>query len=170
MDAAEFKLLFLPCHPKLYRMAFRLVGNAQDAEDMVQETYYRLWSKREEFFELENPDGFCMATLKNVCFDSIRRKHLDEADELPESLTLMADDDVAPDIETHDEAVKVMDLINRLPEPQRRVMTLRDVADMSFDEIELSTGLSPGNIRTLLSRARKKIREQYNLLLNYERK
>lgn len=169
MDAAEFKQLFLPCHPKLYRMAFRLTGNAQDAEDMVQEAYFRLWSKRDEIFELENPDGFCMTILKNVCFDNLRRKRVEEADEPPESLQVMADDDTDRDIEARDEAGKVMELINRLPEPQRQVMTMRDVADLSLDEIELSTGLSPGNIRTLLSRARKKIREQYNQLLNYER-
>lgn len=170
MDAAEFKTLFMPCHPKLYRMAFRLMGNVQDAEDMVQETYFRLWSKRDEIATLANPDGFCMATLKNVCFDNLRRNRPDETDDPPETLPLMADEDVARDIETHDEAIKVMQLIHHLPEPQRQVMTMRDVADMSFDEIELSTGLSSGNIRTLLSRARKKIREQYNLLLNYERK
>ena len=46
MDAREFKRRFLPCHQKLYRVAFRLMGNAQDAEDMVQEAYLRLWKKR----------------------------------------------------------------------------------------------------------------------------
>ena len=42
MDAAEFKQQFLPYHRKLYRVAFRLTGKPQDAEDMVQEAYLRL--------------------------------------------------------------------------------------------------------------------------------
>ena len=37
MDAASFKQQFLPCHAKLYRVAFRLMGNVQDAEDILQE-------------------------------------------------------------------------------------------------------------------------------------
>ena len=48
MDANDFKRLFLPYHRKLYRVAFRLLGNVQDAEDMVQEAYLKLWKRREE--------------------------------------------------------------------------------------------------------------------------
>ena len=51
MDAASFKQQFLPCHAKLYRVAFRLMGNVQDAEDMVQEAYLKLWKKRDELPE-----------------------------------------------------------------------------------------------------------------------
>ena len=46
MDAAEFKQQFLPYHRKLYRTAFRLTENPQEAEDMVQEAYLKLWNKR----------------------------------------------------------------------------------------------------------------------------
>ena len=42
MDAASFKQQFLPCHAKLYRVAFRLMGNVQDAEDMVPVSYTHL--------------------------------------------------------------------------------------------------------------------------------
>ena len=44
MDASDFKRKFLHYHQKLYRVAFRLLGNTQDAEDMVQETYLKLWN------------------------------------------------------------------------------------------------------------------------------
>jgi RNA polymerase sigma-70 factor (ECF subfamily) len=166
MDAAEFKQLFLPCHPKLYRMAFRLTGNGQEAEDMVQEAYLRLWSKRNELSHIENPDGFCLTLLRNICLDHLRRKYVEEADAPPEELPIASGEDLEHELEVRDEAVHLMELIDRLPPPQRRVIKMRDVADMSFEEIEQSTGLSPGNIRLLLSRARKKIREQYKLLLN----
>lgn len=170
MYAAEFKTLFLPVQTKLYRLAFRLTGNAQDAEDMVQETYLRLWRRREEIAELSNPDAFCLTTLRNVCYDAFRRKELPEDDSPPEELTIADDTDLARETEMLDDAERIRLLIDRLPEPQRAVMSMRDIGDLSFDEIGLATGLSQTNIRVLLSRARKKIREQFNQIMNYERK
>lgn len=170
MDAAEFKALFLPAQAKLYRLAFRLTGNAQDAEDMVQETYLRLWRRREEIDVVSNPDAFCLTTLRNVCYDAFRHKEIPEDDSPPEELTVADDSDPARETEMLDDAERIRLLIDRLPEPQRAVMRMRDIGDLSFDEIGLATGLSAGNIRVLLSRARKKIREQFNQIMNYERK
>ena len=48
IEADEFREKFLPLHPCLYRTAYVLLGNAQDAEDMVQEAYLKLWNKRNE--------------------------------------------------------------------------------------------------------------------------
>ena len=47
VTADIFKRLYLP-HPKLYRIAFALVGNQEEAEDIVQEVYSRLWERRDE--------------------------------------------------------------------------------------------------------------------------
>ena len=47
MDAESFKNEFLPYHRKLYSVAYRLLENAADAEDLVQEAYLKLWDKRE---------------------------------------------------------------------------------------------------------------------------
>lgn len=170
MDAAEFKYLFLPCQNKLYRLAFRLTGNAQDAEDMVQETYLRLWKRRGELVGLTNPDAFCMTTLKNVCFDAMRQKRPPEDDSPPEQLSIADTQDISLETEMVDSAEILTILIDKLPEPQRSVIRMRDISDLSFDEIGLATGISEGNIRVLLSRARKKIREQFNNILKYERK
>ena len=57
MSADEFKALFLPFHVRLYRTAYALLGNAQDAEDMVQDAYLKLWSKRDELEIRTNPEA-----------------------------------------------------------------------------------------------------------------
>ena len=46
MDVESFKRLFLPLHPKLFRIAYALVENKSDAEDILQDAYYKLWSRR----------------------------------------------------------------------------------------------------------------------------
>ena len=157
MDTAEFKQQFLPYHRKLYRVAFRLTGNPQNAEDMVQEAYLKLWNKRDELADV-------------LCYDVLRRSQPDEDGRPPEELNLPMDTNIAREIEQRDEVNQVKRLIGRLPEQQKRVILLRDVNDCSFEEIEQATGLNAINIRVLLSRARKKIREQYNAIMNYESK
>lgn len=170
MDAAKFKQQFLPCHPKLYRVAFRLMGNSQDAEDMVQEAYLKLWNKRDELANILNTEAYCVALIKNLCYDALRRTQLDEDGRAPEELSLPTDTNIAREVEQRDEVNQVRRLIGQLPEQQKRVILLRDVNDCSFEEIEQATGLNAINIRVLLSRARKKIREQYNEIMNYESK
>lgn len=169
MDADEFKRRFLPCHAKLYRTACMLTGNAQDAEDMVQEAYMRLWDKRNELTHVESAEAYGVTLVKHLCLDWLRKNSRQAATCMPEDVALAAEDNDSPGIRTeaHDEADCLRRLISRLPANQRQVMWLRDVNECSYDEIAQATGLSDVNIRVLLSRARKMIREQYKRICDY---
>lgn len=170
MDASDFKQKFLPYHRKLYRVAFQLMGNAQDAEDMVQEAYLKLWKRRDELpTDIRSVEAYCVTLIKNVCYDTLRLSRLDEDGRSPEELNIATESNVIKEVEQKDEVRHVMKLINKLPDQQRKVMLMRDVDDRPYEEIEQATGLSPINIRVLLSRARKKIREQFKEMMNYER-
>jgi RNA polymerase sigma-70 factor (ECF subfamily) len=68
-----------------------------------------------------------------------------------------------------DESKQIQRLIDKLPEKQRQVIRLRDINDCSLKEIEEITGLSSINVRVLLSRARKVVKEQYLKVTSYER-
>lgn len=170
MEATDFKKQFLPYHRKLYRTAFLLLGNAQDAEDMVQEAYLKLWKRRNELpSEIANREAYCVTLIKNLCHDALRSRHLKEDGRMPEELPLTVDSNTVLEVEKKDEARQIIRLIEQLPEPQRTVMKLRDIEEFDYPEIEKITQLSPANIRVLLSRARKKIREQFKELMAYER-
>ena len=162
MDVESFKRLFLPLHPKLFRIAYALVENKSDAEDILQDAYYKLWSRRNELADVRNPEAFCVTLVKNLCLDFLRSPRAGRHDEdVTEAVTLSTDS--SPDKE-----LEVRHLINRLPENQRQVLRLRGIEDCSIDEIEQITGLSAVNIRVLLSRARKIIREQFEKYYAYE--
>lgn len=170
MDANDFKRKFLPYHRKLYRVAFHLMGNAQDAEDMVQEAYLKLWKRRDGLPpDIDNLEAYCVTLVKNVCYDALRLSHLEEDGRPPEELSIAGSTNVSHEVELRDEARQVMTLIGKLPDQQRQVMQMRDVEDRPYEEIEEATGLTSVNIRVLLSRARKKIREQFLEIRNYER-
>lgn len=170
MDAESFKRKYLSFHPKLYRIAHALVENKTNAEDILQDAYFKLWNKRDELPEMENPEAFCVTLVKNLCLDFLRSPRAKRREtEIEEVFTLATDSSPEKELETKEKEQQIRQLINRLPDNQRQVLRLRGINDCSIDEIEQITGLSAVNIRVLLSRARKAIREQFDKLYEYER-
>lgn len=160
MDAEAFKKVFLPYHQKLYRVAYRIVQDTANAEDIVQETFIKLWNKRDELDNIDNTEGFAIIILRNTCLDYLRKSKNDyhttyEAD-IQETVSL------STQIELQDNVRYVKSLIDKLPEQQRQVIMFKHWDGYSDEEIKEMTGLSPGNIRVILSRARKTIKEQYS--------
>ena len=160
MQASDFKQLFLPCHRKLFSVAYRLMSNAQAAADMVQETFLKLWMQRDKMEKVDNPEAYSITVLRRIFYDKMRAGHLQEVDKDVGSLQVSSSQNISKQLEEADEYQRVRLLINHLPEPQARIMLMRDIEDRSFDEISTETGLTEVNIRSILSRARKKIREQ----------
>ena len=64
MDAESFKRKFLSFHPKLFRIAYALVENKADAEDILQDAYFKLWNKRDDLPDIANPEAFCVTLVK----------------------------------------------------------------------------------------------------------
>lgn len=163
MEANEFKQVFLPHHRLLYNIAIRITGNSQDAEDLVQETYIRLWKQRDNLGQLSNAQAYAVTTLRHVCFDALSSRppdgmvtQLDTS--TPEPLS---DHDTSTDIDRRETSAMVHKLIDRLPSPQREIITMRDIDEMPFDQIAQATGLTQGNIRIILFRARRQIKELF---------
>lgn len=160
MDVERFKQRYLPLHPKLYRIAYAIVENKADAEDILQEAYCKLWNKREELEEILNAEAFCVTLVKNLCLDYLRSPRVNREKEALEVVVIATDSSPEKEIEAQDDIRHIQGLIDQLPENQKQVIRLRGIEDCSFEEIEQLTGLSASNIRTLLSRARKFIREK----------
>lgn len=166
MDAETFKQRLLPLSRQLYWTAYRLTGERSEAEDLVQEVYARLWTLREKLPPDMNDLPYCLRTLRNVFLNMQRAQHIETDDADDETLGNIADDDT-PDTLTEQRELSgiVLKLVENLPEQQRRVMTMKDVDDCSIDEIAAHTGLAPGNIRVILSRARKTVRQELKKML-----
>jgi RNA polymerase sigma-70 factor (ECF subfamily) len=91
MDAAEFKMIFLPCHRRMYAAAWRLTGNQQEAEDLVQDTLLRLWTKREDIAIPDRAEAFAVIALRTLFYDQRRKKHLLENDDQPQEHQIRTD-------------------------------------------------------------------------------
>lgn len=162
MDTCEFKRRFLPLNLRLYRMAWSLTHNVQDAEDLVQEAYCRLWRKRNDLSSIDNDEAYCVRLLRNLYYDGRRMASVREVDVgPPDNLQLPATDDVQRDIERTEAAEALHRIIGTLPDRQRDIITRRDLCDESFADIATDLQMPEGSVRTLLSRARLKLKEQF---------
>lgn len=159
MDAKLFRQIYYPFHEKLYRIAFRILQDMQNAEDSVQETYLKLWDKRHELGHVEHPEKYAVMTLRNMCLNHIRAqkgKITQSHDfEIPEEHSLLSQ------IEDRDEIAYLKQLITKLPEQQRQVIMLRHVEGYSYEEIGDIIEQDVKSVRVVVSRARKALREHF---------
>lgn len=158
MNTEIFKEIFIPYHQKMYRIAYRILNDHGNAEDILQETYIKLWNKRDDIEQIENTEAYAIIVLRNTCLDFLRRKK----EYLPEfEVDVRQSGSLARDVEAKDELNQVRKLVDQLPDQQRLVMQLKHWDEYTDDEIEEITGMSQVNIRVTLSRARKTIREKF---------
>lgn len=166
MTSEEFKSSVLPIKDKLYRFSLRLMGDRDDAQDIVQEIFLRLWSKRDKLSEYRNLEAFAMTMTRNLCLDKLKSPAAKK--EQIEDKNMTDYRDPYQNAETSDAVSLVKQAMDSLPEQQKMVIHLRDVEGCDFDEIAEISGLSLNNIRVILSRARKKVRDVLIKLNHYE--
>lgn len=155
MTAHEFKKTYLPFQQKMFTVAYRILGNAQDAEDMVQEAYIKLWQKRDCIPHDCDQAAFCVTLTRNMCIDRLRRTHLLIVEAEPQESDSPQSRSVEEGFISKESGEKLMDVINLLPNRQRSILLMRDIEGISYMDIAVATGLSEVNVRVTLSRARK---------------
>ena len=160
MEEKDFRRWVMPMQRLMYGLALRLGLCPEDAADAVQETLLRLWRNR-----LGLPDqqealrAYCLTALRNECVSKKRRIFpMTSADELAE----ISDNLSSEDAEQSDSVRHIRRLIETLPSSQQRVIILSSIYHLDTAEIAEATGLSPGNVRQLLSRGRKRLRDLLN--------
>lgn len=164
MDATDFRHIVMPHYRPMYRMALAILGNSDDAQDAVQEAVAKLWHRRDTLPEDSKVLSYCLTTVRHCCADMLRmRRHVPITDDMRD---MCADDlaDVSRSVESRDTLHKVIDLAATLPSAQQEVLRLRSYGDYSLQEIAEMTGTSYENARTLLSRARRRLKELYRNL------
>jgi RNA polymerase sigma-70 factor (ECF subfamily) len=161
MDAREFKQRFMPHYRLLYRVAYHLTGNEQDAEDLLQDLYLKLWQKRDDLPDETINDAYLATMMRNLFVDQRRLKHVDASAELKNEDGPPDERSLDRQIDARDEVRQMEGLINELSERDAKIIQMHLVEDCSYEEIERDTGLSQGNIRIIVMRTKKKLKQQF---------
>lgn len=154
----DFRKIWIPLADRFYRVAYHLLESRDDAEDAVQELYLKILSIPGKLVYVRDPAAYGITLLKNICIDRIRRRESRRAEQLED---FMAADASGPErkMTEKDTLSRVMKEMERLPEKQAKVLRMRALEGLEYDEIARRTGLSQVNIRVLISMARKTLKK-----------
>ncbi|MEZ2445993.1 RNA polymerase sigma factor (sigma-70 family) [Chitinophaga sp. W3I9] len=169
MSLDRFLTQVVPVRPKLYRFAFRLLGNEEDAQDITQDALMKVWDMQEKMAELQNMEAWCMRITRNLALDKIKARKYRMSDELDRAGELPATQQKSPHAvtEQNDVMEKVHVAINALPEKYRTILQLRDIDGHSYQEIADILDIDMNDVKVNLHRARKTVREKLQNLQVY---
>lgn len=147
----------------VYGLAYRLTGNTQDAEDLTQETFIRVFRSLDRF----KPGSFkawIHRITTNLFLDNARRANVIRMEALPDDTDRVPSDEPAPaallDAQLlHPELQKALD--NLTPE-YRVAVVLRDIEGLTYEEISDVLNVKVGTVRSRIHRGRQQIREALN--------
>jgi len=163
-DTKAFRQLVETFQPVVFRIAFRLLCDEDEAKDIVQETFIRIWLHISRYHEGVNFSTWIYKITCNLCYDRLRQIkrspiYAGTSVELSE-INIPDEEDVEQSVINRNLIEWITKLTYDLSPKQRIVFTLRDLEGMDIEEVEKITGLSREKIKSNLYLARQYIREK----------
>jgi RNA polymerase sigma-70 factor (ECF subfamily) len=161
-DPAAFEELVYLYGRRLYAVAYGVVQDASEAEDIVQETFLKAYSRR---WLIRDPDKFpawLFRTTRNRACDLLRKHRPAPLPPEEHSLDHIADPGVtcpSANLRAAERNGAIHRLLDTLPDNHRIAVTLRFMEDMDYRQIEETMGIQPGTVRGILARAMKTLRK-----------
>jgi RNA polymerase sigma-70 factor (ECF subfamily) len=167
-DVAAFEELIEAYQKKIFNLAFRIVGNYDDAADLAQEALIRIFRSIANFREQSSFSTWIYRITTNVCLDEIRKRKNAKVLSLDEEIhmedgemkrQIMSDDPQPDEVAEREELRSLVDgAIKSLPEDQRLVLTLRDIQGLSYEEISKILDCPSGTVKSRINRARQALK------------
>lgn len=168
-DNIAFEELFKRHHKKLYLFLYRLLNSKEDAEEIVQDTFLKIWERREEFIESYPFEAFLFQIAKNT-FLNLNRKRVNR--KVFESHLKFFEERSSTETEDYvifEETKAILNTImEQLPPRRKEIFLLRRIEGLSRCEIAEKLGISVLTVDSQLLKANKYMKDElkkYSLLL-----
>ena len=160
MERQQFEIEAKRMRPALLRLASRYMEDADEAEDVIQDVLLKLWFLREKLDRYRSVDALAMVITKRLCINQLRTRRM-ETVELQQDMQIAGSETTDQRLLEAEETREVLRVISTLPNLQQAVLRMKHIEGFEVEEIARLTGSTPIAVRTNLSRARKKVREQF---------
>ena len=170
-NPADLRQLYEANSKRLYNLAYRLVGDRQWAEDILQETFVRAYARADTFKQGGKVSTWLYRICTNLAYDHLRARKYRAMASLDAPVTRSGDQDggtwsatlassmpeATAEVERSDTSATVRQLIEELPERERTVVILRQYHGMTFKEIAEVLGLTARTVQNCLRRAKQRL-------------
>lgn len=170
-DVSAFEQLFNSYQKRVYNLIYRMVGNDQDAADLTQEVFVRIYSARHRLQSEEAFGAYIRTIATNLCRDHFRKvKRRVKADSLNEPISVdggevekeVADWSTNPErtLEKKDLQAAVQGALDTLSDEHRAVVVLHHIEGMDLKDIAQELGVPEGTVKSRLARARDELKRK----------
>jgi RNA polymerase sigma-70 factor (ECF subfamily) len=160
---SSFELLLQPYRQGLLNMAYRMTGNIEEAKEVCQEALIKVYRYLDKFKKGRSFKSWIYRITMNSAYDSLRKKKRHEdLVESQKSVDLSASQGPEKQLLNREIKARIDTCLGDLSPKEKAVFLLRDEEGLSIEEASEILKCSSISVRTHLSRARKKIREQFD--------
>lgn len=159
-DSSTFSQRVMPHSRKMFAVAYHYLQRSDEAEDVVQDVMVKLWQMREKLPPGDQLLPFLLTVTKNLCIDRLRSRqdHVDFDDNVNADTDFDVDFD-EDRLENKDRLRQTLRLMKELPPDQEKVLKLKVFEELENEQIAQLMNIKEDNVRQLLSRARRKLKE-----------
>ena len=162
MDNRAFEELFREYFPSLMAFSRRILGNEDDAREVVHQVFINLWEKRSEIDLTTSLKSYLFTSVNNRSLNVIRDRKKFSSEEVPERA---GEWDVSAEIESMELEEKIRGAIDALPEKCREIFELNRFDGLTYNEIAKQLDISVKTVENQISKALKILREKVALYL-----
>lgn len=154
----EFEHLFKEHYPHMYRMAFSMVENADDAKDAVNQVFAQLWRGKPQVAR-ESVRGYLLAATRNQCLHLLRSRQLQRKmeNDLRQEMAISENEERKELLQQLQQVIE-----DNLTEQDRRVLSLHYEEEMTYSETAKVLGISTSAVNKHITRSLAKIRKNLN--------
>ena len=158
MTEAEFRAVYDSAFPVLYRVAFRIAGSGEAAEDLCHDAFSRLHEKNMVIPSPDEATYWLIRVVKNAALNFAKRKQRERRAYQRAFKEETRQSETGEGLLVRKEtAGEVVEALNKLPDNLRVVLVLKEYAELNYKEIGRMLGISEGNVKVRVFRARERL-------------
>lgn len=168
-DANAFEELVLRYQTQVYNLCYRMTGNAEDAADLTQDAFVKVWKHLGSFQFDSSFSTWLYRLATNCCLDFLRSQKrkptislvVENEEDGEQTIDIEADGPTPEEqVISREEREELLWAMNQLDDEQRQILTLRVVNDLSYTDIAEILNIKEGTVKSRLSRARENLRKK----------